>query len=410
MKDNLRQRILKYYGSRIGVAWEAFDAEHLAEAVGSSIEEVNSAINAIIGDEELINVDGAYSFRFVRYEYHQLCELLPEMSAAEYQALKLSVTQNGLIEPIELFEGKVLDGRHRQRACWEILAETGVPPKNWRYVPLEGTHRDAYDRVIAKGLARREMSKSQKACMALRLMLELDARRAGGAEFVGKTSTLAAERCGVSDRYVQRVKAIHEKEPGLVDSIATGELSIGAAERIISPESKKAIDPLYPMPERIVEVLCEHVLDGQEVLVPCGDRDPQNLEDRWEQEHAIFVPKESEIESWVQRAIFEVKNERLQSAIFWVPARLGEFWFVDLIKLSSRLTFVGGKLPDGYPLMVLAFYSTGDCAAWDREISCRFSEENYGLTISHPQQFLAGAPLRATDMSLMEASPATFSL
>ncbi len=41
----------------------------------------------------------------------------------EYVALKNDITQNGLLHPIVIFEGQVLDGRHRYSACVEL----GVP-------------------------------------------------------------------------------------------------------------------------------------------------------------------------------------------------------------------------------------------------------------------------------------------
>jgi ParB-like chromosome segregation protein Spo0J len=58
-----------------------------------------------------------------RPEFHPLADLIPPMTEAEYEDLKADIKANGLLMPIVLFEGKVLDGRHRLRACREVDLE-----------------------------------------------------------------------------------------------------------------------------------------------------------------------------------------------------------------------------------------------------------------------------------------------
>ena len=53
------------------------------------------------------------------YPTHELARLLPPMTDEDYQRLRQDIKENGLREPITLYEGKVLDGMHRQRACKE---------------------------------------------------------------------------------------------------------------------------------------------------------------------------------------------------------------------------------------------------------------------------------------------------
>ena len=59
----------------------------------------------------------------VRYDIHEFAALVPAMADSEYDAFREDIRVNGLMEAIILFEGKILDGSHRQRAC----DETGVP-------------------------------------------------------------------------------------------------------------------------------------------------------------------------------------------------------------------------------------------------------------------------------------------
>jgi ParB-like chromosome segregation protein Spo0J len=51
---------------------------------------------------------------------HELANLLPMQSASEFANLKADIAANGLLQPIWLFEGRILDGRNRYRACREL--------------------------------------------------------------------------------------------------------------------------------------------------------------------------------------------------------------------------------------------------------------------------------------------------
>jgi hypothetical protein len=46
---------------------------------------------------------------------HPLAGLFPLIEGAEFAALVESITRNGLIEPITLRQGKILDGRNSRR-------------------------------------------------------------------------------------------------------------------------------------------------------------------------------------------------------------------------------------------------------------------------------------------------------
>ena len=55
------------------------------------------------------------------YRTHPLADLFPAMPPAEYDALLDSIRANGQREPITLHrDGRILDGRHRERACEEL--------------------------------------------------------------------------------------------------------------------------------------------------------------------------------------------------------------------------------------------------------------------------------------------------
>jgi len=84
-------------------------------------------------------------------EYHDAANAFPLMDDNRYEDLLEDIRQHGLIEPITLCEGKILDGRNRYRACLELgidpkfrIIEYGANP--WDYVwSLNGERRDITD-------------------------------------------------------------------------------------------------------------------------------------------------------------------------------------------------------------------------------------------------------------------------
>ena len=88
-------------------------------------------------------------------ECHPYCLAIPEMTDQEFADLKEDISGSGLLEPIVLFEGMILDGRHRFRACMELEIEP------W-FKPFDGPD-SACDYVISKNLRRRNLNEGQRA-------------------------------------------------------------------------------------------------------------------------------------------------------------------------------------------------------------------------------------------------------
>jgi hypothetical protein len=51
------------------------------------------------------------------YKFHPLADLFPLMRGSDFAALLGDIQSNGLREKIVLYQGKILDGRNRYRAC-----------------------------------------------------------------------------------------------------------------------------------------------------------------------------------------------------------------------------------------------------------------------------------------------------
>lgn len=99
------------------------------------------------------------------YEQHPVAlKLMPGgMSPEEFEAFCEDIEQRGLIFHITLYEGKVLDGWHRYRAC----CKTGTAIKTIEY---SGTDPAGY--VTACNVLRRKLSSLQRALVGARLHLE----------------------------------------------------------------------------------------------------------------------------------------------------------------------------------------------------------------------------------------------
>jgi hypothetical protein len=94
------------------------------------------------------------------YKPHELSNIFPLIEGKDFVELKEDIKAHGLREPIVLFEGKILDGRNRFRAC----QETGVTP-----VFEEYTGTDPLSFVISLNLKRRHLNESQRAMVGAKL-------------------------------------------------------------------------------------------------------------------------------------------------------------------------------------------------------------------------------------------------
>src|SRR6266571_9097314 len=97
---------------------------------------------------------------------HPLAAIVPPMTPEEFNELKAEIKAHGLLEPITLFEGKILDGKHRYRACRTLGVE--VKTRKWR--ASEGTPAEF---IISENLRRRHLSVGQIAAFAVSLADEL---------------------------------------------------------------------------------------------------------------------------------------------------------------------------------------------------------------------------------------------
>ena len=172
-------------------------------------------------------------------EAHPAAAMFPMMPADELQALAADIEAHGLVEPVVLFEGKILDGRNRVKAC--ELAGVRVDTVAW--VPQDD--RTPIEFVISSNLYRRHLSTSQRAIIAAtdvlpKLEAEANEKMLAGVanpdqkvaqgSRAPQASEQAAELLGTNKQYVSDAKKIADIAPDLVDEIKSGELTIRDAK------------------------------------------------------------------------------------------------------------------------------------------------------------------------------------
>ena len=90
-----------------------------------------------------------------RRQVHPLARAIPEMLRDEYVELVADIKANGQQQPIVLFEGKILDGVHRERACTEL----GIEPLTKAFI---GSAMKAAAFVLSANVHRRHLTLTQK--------------------------------------------------------------------------------------------------------------------------------------------------------------------------------------------------------------------------------------------------------
>jgi len=153
-------------------------------------------------------------------KFHPVCELFPEMSPCEFQALVDDIRANGLREPIIRAGDEIVDGRHRYRAC----REAQVTP---RFVEWNG-ETDITRLVISLNLRRRHLSESQRAMVAARLANMQQGRRTDlqlPANLPEVSQQAAAHSLSVSERLVRHAKSVQTAGvPELAKAVDSGEI------------------------------------------------------------------------------------------------------------------------------------------------------------------------------------------
>ena len=189
--------------------------------------------------------------------FHEAAALFELLTGEEYEGLVEDIREHGLRETIKLFEGKILDGRNRYRAC----LQAGIEP---RFEAIETDNPRNY--VVSLNLHRRHLDKSQLAMIGARIRPDYDRKAkermtAGGgdkksyaaksgAEQVphpieeGRARDLAAAAVGVSGPLVDHAtKVLAKGDPLLIAAVDQGRMNVKKAAGLTSQpvETQRAL-------------------------------------------------------------------------------------------------------------------------------------------------------------------------
>jgi ParB-like chromosome segregation protein Spo0J len=208
---------------------------------------------------------------------HPLADAFPLLDGPAFDELKERIGKNGLLHPITLFEGMILDGRNRKRACQDL----GIACAEKLY-----TGDDPAGFVWDENVARRHLNASQIA-MAAQAMETLgwgsnqfrlrssDGQEAPDGASQSETRDEIAKRTGASAKGMSRAKRVRTNGvPEVAAAVEEGKLALSTAERIVTKSPQEQAQIMALPPEQIPAAVPDSRRPVALVSVPTGFQAP----------------------------------------------------------------------------------------------------------------------------------------
>ncbi len=239
---------------------------------------------------------------------HPVCDLFPLIGGNEFLTLGDDIRANGLVHPIVVHEGQIVDGRNRLLACKDV----GVEPRyiEWKQiyngpmtlaqwiwsVNVERRHL-TLDQIIAvqvgiKAWEEQEAARQRQVDAGARgkeggrgHKKTLPDKRPEGfststseqpaakrpKDRSGETAIKIAKDVGVSERKVRQALTVQKSDPGLLTDVAKGRTTLCEAAKKVKSKAKPK--PAKPKPrafdlEREIRKVVRRV---DAVVGTCGD-------------------------------------------------------------------------------------------------------------------------------------------
>jgi hypothetical protein len=154
--------------------------------------------------------------------FHPLADVFPLLEGGEFDDLVADIAASGLCEAVWLYEGQILDGRNRYRACQALSRDCAT-----RDYP----GHDPLGFVLSMNLQRRHLDASQRGMIAARLATMRQGERTDLVEISTKLSQeQAAGLVHVSrETVVAAKKVLQDGAPELAQAVEAGTLTVSAA-------------------------------------------------------------------------------------------------------------------------------------------------------------------------------------
>jgi 16S rRNA G966 N2-methylase RsmD len=225
-------------------------------------------------------------------KFHPVADVFPLLKGAEFDALVDSIKVTGLLNAITLHpDGRIIDGRNRERAC----AEAGVEP---RYETWDGKG-SLIAFAVAQNNDRRHLNGTQRALLGKQLealyaaeakerQLAAGARgREGGRGrkktveqkvSQGKREEQAREKAAKAARtnpaYISMLKKIEAEAPAVYAKIVAGEIDLPKARRLVQQaKAEQRLEAAKLIERPAIERVDLRVCGMDELLGDVGELD-----------------------------------------------------------------------------------------------------------------------------------------
>jgi len=181
----------------------------------------------------------------MKYKQHPLSSAFPAMTDNEFKELRDSIEVNGVLNPITIYEGMVIDGWHRYKAaneanvdCPETELDDWIDPKDF---------------VLAQNKNRRHITMAQLALATTAVYQWSSVGRPNNSALsarLNKTNDELAEISGTSKRTIaQAKKVMTDAVPEVQEAVKSGKIGLSKAQAISKlPKDQQAaaIDKALP--------------------------------------------------------------------------------------------------------------------------------------------------------------------
>jgi ParB-like chromosome segregation protein Spo0J len=178
----------------------------------------------------------------MQYEIHPAATIFPLMDDVSFAALKADIEKNGQQKWITFYQGKVLDGRNRLRACQEL----GIDCEGEEIEDDGSGTFDPYQWVLSMNLHRRHLTESQRAMIGGRLATlkrgDVKSQHEKDGVSIDTPSSIekSASMLNVGRASVARAKQVLDAgSKEIIEAVDGGTLPVSFAAKFVTEEPDK---------------------------------------------------------------------------------------------------------------------------------------------------------------------------
>lgn len=169
----------------------------------------------------------------MQVKVHPAADAFPMMNAEQYEGLRSDINERGQQEAIVYWNGMLVDGRNRLKACRELRIEPTECELD------EDTDPVAY--IISANLHRRHLTTAQRSMVAAKLAtLKNGEQKRNASSNDGACRDDAAKLLNVSTASVDRAKhVVANGSKELVQAVERGEVNLNQATKLVKSTPDK---------------------------------------------------------------------------------------------------------------------------------------------------------------------------